>query len=80
MQSTNSFKIQKMYHCLLQDFDKESNERECYIADKNLIYVAEEWLKLDENILFILFYENPTQILKKKIFSDCKFCFKDILG
>lgn len=73
------FKIQKMYHCLLQDFNNEASKKRCYIANQNLLYIAEEWLKLDENILFILFYESPIEILRQKIFSNHKFCFKDIL-
>ncbi|EHT7405577.1 hypothetical protein KXM97_001566 [Campylobacter coli] len=77
--SACDFKIQKMYHCLLQDFNNEASKKRCYIANQNLLYIAEEWLKLDENVLFVLFYENPIEILRQKIFSNHKFCFKDIL-
>ncbi|ECO2175569.1 hypothetical protein LZW63_08870 [Campylobacter coli] len=77
--SACDFKIQKMYHCLLQDFNNEASKKRCYIANQNLLYIAEEWLKLDENVLFVLLYENPIEILRQKIFSNHKFCFKDIL-
>ena len=72
-------KIQKMYHCLLQDFDKEASKKRCYIANKDLLYIAEDWLKLDENILFVLFYEDPVEFLIQRIPADHKFCFGDIL-
>lgn len=72
-------KIQKMYHCLLQDFDKEASKKRCYIANKDLLYIAEDWLKLDENILFVLFYEDPVEFLSQRIPADRKFCFGDIL-
>ena len=72
-------KIQKMYHCLLQDFDKEASKKRCYIANKDLLYIAEDWLKLDENILFVLFYEDPVEFLSQRIPADHKFCFGDIL-
>ncbi|EAL2272296.1 hypothetical protein B5947_03405 [Campylobacter coli] len=77
--SACDFKIQKMYHCLLQDFNNEASKKRCYIANQNLLYIAEEWLKLDENVLFVLLHENPIEILRQKIFSNHKFCFKDIL-
>ncbi|EAH4662904.1 hypothetical protein D5631_08930 [Campylobacter coli] len=77
--SACDFKIQKMYHCLLQDFNNEASKKRCYIANQNLLYIAEEWLRLDENVLFVLLYENPIEILRQKIFSNHKFCFKDIL-
>ncbi|EAJ7383360.1 hypothetical protein AXF94_09065, partial [Campylobacter coli] len=77
--SACDFKIQKMYHCLLQDFNNEASKKRCYIANQNLLYIAEEWLKLDENVLFVLLYENPIEILRQKIFSNHKFYFKDIL-
>ncbi|EPW1311091.1 hypothetical protein ACWD0T_001464 [Campylobacter coli] len=79
IRSACDFKIQKMYHCLLQDFNNEASKKRCYIANQNLLYIAEEWLKLDENVLFVLLYENPIEILRQKIFSNHKFCFKDIL-
>ncbi|EAL3156794.1 hypothetical protein A8L97_09140 [Campylobacter coli] len=43
------YKIQKMYHCLLQDFDKEAKEKECFISDRNLIYILKtgfNWIKI----------------------------------
>ncbi|OCR12773.1 hypothetical protein [Helicobacter pullorum] len=72
-------KIQKMYHCLLQDFDKEASKKRCYIANKDLLYIAEDWLKLDENILFVLFYEDPVEFLIQRIPVAHEFCFGDIL-
>ena len=72
-------KIQKMYHCLLQDFDKEASKKRCYIANKDLLYIAEDWLKLDENILFVLFYEDPVEFLSQRIPVAHEFCFGDIL-
>ncbi|KAF0265110.1 hypothetical protein E5Z00_08885, partial [Campylobacter coli] len=74
------YKIQKMYHCLLQDFDKEAKEKECFISDRNLIYIAEDWIQLDQNILFILFYESPVEVLKQKACLNDKFYINDILN
>ncbi len=76
---TVNLKIQKMYHCLLQDFDKEASEKKCYVANKDLLYIAEDWLKLDENILFVLFYEDPAEFLTQKISISHEICFSDIL-
>ncbi|HEB9430786.1 TPA: hypothetical protein RZK51_001596 [Campylobacter coli] len=75
----SNIKIQKMYHHLLQDFDSETIDKKCYIANKDLLYIAEDWLKLDENILFILFYENPAEFLSQRISTDRNFCFNNIL-
>lgn len=72
-------KIQKMYHCLLWDFAKEAGEKKCYIANKDLLYIAEDWLRLDENILFVLFYEDPAEFLSQRIPVAHEFCFGDIL-
>lgn len=77
---TVNLKIQKMYHCLLQDFDKEASEKKCYVANKDLLYIAEDWLKLDENILFVLFYEDPAEFLTQKISISHEICFSDILN
>ncbi|EAI8625122.1 hypothetical protein I9Q28_06865 [Campylobacter lari] len=76
----NSCKIQKMYYPLLQDFDKESKEKKCYIANPDLLYVAEDWAQLDQNILFILVYENPIEILKQKIYSNDRLSMEDTLN
>ncbi|EHH9692521.1 hypothetical protein J8164_001000 [Campylobacter lari] len=76
----NSCKIQKIYYPLLQDFDKESKEKKCYIANPNLLYVAEDWAQLDQNILFILVYENPIEILKQKIYSNDRLSMEDALN
>lgn len=76
----NNCKIQKIYYPLLQDFDKESKEKKCYIANSNLLYVAEDWAQLDQNILFILVYENPIEIQKQKIHSNDRLSMEDALN
>lgn len=81
IQSAYGFKIKEIYHDLLQDQDFNKNDEiKYYIANQKLLYIAEDLLRLDDNILFILFYENPIEILRQKIFSTHKFCFKEILN
>ncbi|EAI7253433.1 hypothetical protein CK573_07340 [Campylobacter lari] len=76
---TNNHKIQDLCNALFQKINTKYIQKNCYIADQRIIYICDQMLQSDQNICYILCYENPIEILKQNLCLSENFSFECLL-
>ncbi|EAK0951526.1 hypothetical protein A0Z28_00700 [Campylobacter lari] len=79
MRTINNYENQDLYYELFQEINTKYIQRDCYIADQKIIYICDQKLQSDQNICYVLCYENPIEVLKQKLSLNEDFSFEYLL-